>query len=1249
LRIEIVPQKGDIMKTKILSLIALASGFSVPLATAQSTTPVLINNITSIWVSDDTVSPNITLTGGGKNYSNAFPPTVSIVGGGGTGATAVAVIDDTTGVVTAIVLTNAGVDYTGDPQVTITGGFGGGPPTVASSGAAATAHLNYSASGVFNAPFQNEVFGPAGNTIAIWSLALGTHPASGFVYKLTVNGLAIGETTPAAAPGTPAGGPWTPPLPGVYSIVSTTSDDNGNTAVSPTIRYFATGTAIVSPEASGTPPPNGGQGTIGPGTLVPVGSTIVVQATATPSDGFVQRIDFYTDYNDTTKVGTLIGSAKNYPYSVIYTPAGPAGAVHLVKALAYDNNGVLVPASALMDQITLTMTTANPSNGPTCVIVTPGNGALIEIPDYVASSSAGIPVIVTAGAAPGAIISKVELYINGVLLATDHVYPYTFNWQPSVTGVFSLTALAYDNLGNVVASTTSTAPTATPAPTTVTVEAAPAVAITSPGNGGTINSGAPTTIQAVATDTNLDAKNNPVTIQQVQFFQDGTFVGVASAPSPGTTNVYSVTFSANQHLVNGFSAPSALTAIASDTLGFTGTSPIVSVNVTSGGTGSNVVIGTPPTVSLTAPTDQASVIVNTPVNLAATADAPNGNIATVSFLVDKTVIATLTKYPYSFPYTFQNLGTYQLVAQVTDNVGDKTSSSMITVNVVPEPPPTVTINSPTSGGIITAGTGVTVTATASSPSGTIASVQFFENGQSIGTATSAPYTASFTPLSAGVYTLTAIATDNAGEQTTSNSVIVAAVAASQGLGTASYFGTYLGINSKGGTDTGNFGFMLVDGTYGTYIGYSTPVSGPPTIAFMSDLPVSTGGAVTTSGLKGTANATGVSGSLLPSNDVFIGAASQAGSVSVASGYYTGNLGGQAGTQVTGILGADGHLMLYVGSGKFADVGDGSVDSTGAFTITTVLNNQIVGKVNPATGFLSGTLSGSSGGSILAGRVSGGTFSDGVLKNISTRGQVGTGANVMIAGFVVGGTSPKSLLIRAAGPTLSSFGLSGAISATQLQIYSGTAVVASNTGWSSTANNATAVTNANVAVGAFAFPTGSADSALVGTFAPGSYTAMVSGVGSATGIALVEVYDLDGYAPFTSKKLINVSTRGNVGTGSSVMIGGFSINGAAPKRLLIRGAGPALTALNVTGALATPYLQLINTSTQAVIRENFSWQMGNDSALVSAAAQQTGAFAFANGSADSAILMVLPPGTYTAVLSGAQSATGTALIEVYEVP
>jgi hypothetical protein len=1251
------------MNKRLLSLTALALGLAASSATAQTTPPVLILNITDIQVTNDTVG-QVVITNGGSGYAGQ-PPAVEFSGGGpapGTAGVATGTANLSSGpggpgtgnsVISVTLTANGtvppgGYGYIGPPTVTFSGGGGTGSGSLPVSEATGMAYLYVTQD--FPQPNQNEAYGPAGDTIGMLALASGTQPDSGFIYAFTVDGVPIGETQNATTPGEAAGIYWTPPLPGVYEIVSTTSDNNGNTATSAPIRYFAEGTVIVSPEAGGVPTPLPGPTTTpSPGSLVTVGSAVVIQATSTSADGFISRIDFYTDWTGSTATSTLIGSAKNYPYFVNYTPAGAAGTTHLIKAIGYDNSGTAVPPTVVatnpnQDEILLTMTTPSPNGGlPSALIVSPSSGSLVEIPNYIADATSSIPVITTAGALGGAGITQVQLYINGVLYATDSVPPYNFTWTPKTTGAFALLTLATDTNGNVVSSSAIQPGSSTPVPgpDEVIIEAAPAIAITAPGGGAIISAGATTAVQAVAIDTNLDVNGNPIPITLVQFYQDGNFVGSATSPTSG--DLYQVSFKPTQKTDNGIVVPSQLTAIATDADGFQGTSPSVQVTVNSGGASTNpVVIGTPPTISISAPANNTNVIVNTPVTFSASGTAPNGNIASVAFSVDGAVVATLVKYPYQYTYTFANLGTYTVTATVTDNVGDTyTTPTPTTLIVVTEPPPTISITSPTSGSTVTTGNSVTLTANASSLSGTIASVEFFENGISIGTATMPPYTESFTPLSAGLYTFTAIATDGAGETTTSAPNIVEAFPASGGLGTNSYFGQYQGL-----TEGGRFAFIVVDGTLGTYIAYST--SGSPSTSFVTDIPVSSAGSFAGTSLAGTVSLTGVSGNLVPSQDLFIGAATQAGTVAVAGGYYTGNIQGQAGSQITAILGNDGELMAYISSGSFTDVAYGTVDNTGAFTITTAGGNTFLGTINPSTGFLTGTISGPSHGPVYGARVSGGTFSDGVLKNISTRGQVLSGSDVMIAGFVVGGTANKQLLIRAIGPTLTTFSLPGAISATQLQVYSGATLISSNTGWSSTPGNALAVSNADAQVGAFALPAGSLDSALVGSFPPGNYTAMVSGVSGATGIGLVEVYDMDAYTPFTTMKLTNVSTRGDVGTGNGVLIGGFEINGTAPKRLLIRGAGPGLSALNVSGALATPHLQLFNSS-GGTIRENFAWQNGNDPGLVSEAEASTGAFAFGNGSADSAILIVLPPGTYTAEVSGVNESTGTALVEVYEVP
>ena len=194
----------------------------------------------------------------------------------------------------------------------------------------------------------------------------------------------------------------------------------------------------------------------------------------------------------------------------------------------------------------------------------------------------------------------------------------------------------------------------------------------------------------------------------------------------------------------------------------------------------------------------------------------------------------------------------------------------------------------------------------------------------------------------------------------------------------------------------------------------------------------------------------------------------------------------------------------------------------------------------------------------------------------------------------------------------------------------------------------AITNEDSAVGAFALTnTSSHDAALVETLQSGAYTAQVSGQSGDTGVALVEVYDATPAGTFTqtSPHLVNISTRVQVGTGGNILIAGFVIGGSTSETLLIRASGPALVPFGVTGTLPDPQLQLYSGST--LLGTSNGW-FGN--LAISNAASEVGAFSWSNPSShDSAILVTLPPGAYTAQVSGASGDTGVALIEVYEVP
>ncbi len=163
---------------------------------------------------------------------------------------------------------------------------------------------------------------------------------------------------------------------------------------------------------------------------------------------------------------------------------------------------------------------------------------------------------------------------------------------------------------------------------------------------------------------------------------------------------------------------------------------------------------------------------------------------------------------------------------------------------------------------------------------------------------------------------------------------------------------------------------------------------------------------------------------------------------------------------------------------------------------------------------------------------------------------------------------------------------------------------------------------------------------------GSYTAQISGGSSSVGIALAEVYDATPVGTFTptTPRLINASARAVVGTDANILIAGFVVGGSTAKNLLIRAVGPTLTAFSVPGVLADPKLELFSGAT--LLNSNDDW--GGD-ANISTAAVSVGAFPLANTAKDAALLVTLPPGSYTAQVSGVGKTTGVALVELYDVP
>ena len=242
-------------------------------------------------------------------------------------------------------------------------------------------------------------------------------------------------------------------------------------------------------------------------------------------------------------------------------------------------------------------------------------------------------------------------------------------------------------------------------------------------------------------------------------------------------------------------------------------------------------------------------------------------------------------------------------------------------------------------------------------------------------------------------------------------------------------------------------------------------------------------------------------------------------------------------------------------------------------------------------------------------------------------QVLTGNDVLIGGFIIGGSQPKTVVVRARGPSLIPFGVANALSNPTMQLFSGQTVIASNDDFGTAANLA--------ALNASGFaPSNAFESAILATLAPGAYTAVVSGVGGLTGVGIIEVFEVDK----PEAPLANISTRGQVLTGGDVMIGGFIIQGDAPQTVIIRARGPSLVPFGIANAIANPRLELYSGPT--VIASNDNWQTATNAAAI-----QASGFAPSNAN-ESAILITLAPGAYTAIVTGAGGTTGVGIIEVF---
>jgi chitodextrinase len=365
-------------------------------------------------------------------------------------------------------------------------------------------------------------------------------------------------------------------------------------------------------------------------------------------------------------------------------------------------------------------------------ITSPANNATFAAP-------ASITINATAADSDGT-VSKVDFYNGTTKLGTDTTSPYSFAWTNVAVGTYTITAKATDNSGAV---TTSAAITVK-----VNANVAPTVSVTAPTANAAFVAPAAITINATAADTDG-------TISKVEFFNGTTLLG------SDTTSPYSYAWS------NVAVGTYSITAKATDDKGATKTSAAVSVTVAA---------NSPPSVSISAPANNATFVAPAAITINANASDTDGTITKVDFYNGATLLGTDTTSPYSYAWVNVAAGTYSLTAKATDDKGAVTTSAIVSVTVGNNLAPTVSITSPAANASFAAPAAITINATAADADGTVSKVDFYNGTTLLGSDTTSPYSYAWSNVAAGAYTITAKATDNKGAVTTSGAISITVTA-----------------------------------------------------------------------------------------------------------------------------------------------------------------------------------------------------------------------------------------------------------------------------------------------------------------------------------------------------------------------------------------------------------------------------------------------------------------------------------------
>jgi hypothetical protein len=362
----------------------------------------------------------------------------------------------------------------------------------------------------------------------------------------------------------------------------------------------------------------------------------------------------------------------------------------------------------------------------------------------------------------------------------------------------------------------------------------------------------------------------------------------------------------------------------------------------------------------------------------------------------------------------------------------------------------------------------------------------------------------------------------------------------------------------------------------------------------------------------------------------------------AQGLYRGAVAGTYDDQALTWVGSSGRAIVAAMHRGFLRSFEVNLTAQEFTTVGTPDDVEFRFRLRPVQGLVEGTLTSTRGVQTWAARLEGRPTVERIM-NVSVRGVLETSSDVLVAGFTVGGTGVRPLIVRAVGPTLGQFGVQGALPDPRLEVFrqgAGELPFAVNDSWNEQ------LLPAAFTYGAFPLVTGSADAAIAATLPSGSYTARVGAAAGEKGQVLVELYDADTTGSFASARLANISLLTRVKDADARIIGGFSVVGEIPRRLLVRAVGPELAAFGVGDTLQDPVLELYSSDgSKLAVADNSPSATGLFSELVS----RTGAFALNAVTKSSAHLVWLAPGVYTAHVKSGDGSPGVVLLEIYEVP